>query len=424
MSGDRKPDDMSPAELLGALQEKVKAGDKAGAIAFIDLLKEKRRDEAEGGAAINAGIDRLMGVRLEDDAGKPRDPGDIEADIDAALVEPFAGELTPIPTDFERRKWIAPGWLPANRLSAIYGAGAVGKSRLALQIAAAAAGVVEDNRMLPWDPAAGGDIREQGDVPQCETGKKTLLVTWEDERAELGRRWRMLHNAGAVETWSPPDRIQIIDMREVGGPLWAPRKAGTRHISTAGEWTDAGLRLHATLEGFDLCIIDPLAAAYASSEIDRALVRQFTAAFDRIAEETECAVVLCGHPPKSDSKFSGSTDWRASVRSMLVLELDDPGSDDPGGRDDLKAPALKLDKASYAREGGRIWLRNRYETGGGDELPALAWFATTQDQARENAKKNEGGGRTTPKKPRTKSAGEQKNQESKPEVKVPYVYNT
>ena len=52
-------------------------------------------------------------------------------------------------------------------------------------------------------------------------------------------------------------------------------------------------------------------------------MRAFISAFDAAAEdcgEHGATVLLVGHPPKTDAKFSGSTDWRNGVRGMLLIE--------------------------------------------------------------------------------------------------------
>ena len=54
-------------------------------------------------------------------------------DADGA-AEPFPVEPADA-ADPEPRQWLIPGWLPRGRLASIYGRGAIGKSRLLLQIA-------------------------------------------------------------------------------------------------------------------------------------------------------------------------------------------------------------------------------------------------------------------------------------------------
>ena len=311
----------------------------------------------------------------------PADP-DLAAKVRAALHPPF--EVEPADeSDPPRREWLIRGWLPRGRLAAVYGRGEVGKSRLMLQVAHA---VTCGGFVLPWDPDVSAPDTVRGDVPEVTGGGRVLLVTWEDEADEVRRRWRMAHAAGAVTTDRMPAEIAILDMRRHGaGALWGPKGFG--HVSTRGDWTAAGRRVLAMLPDYDLAVLDPLASAYASSEIDRALVRGFAARLDSEAEAAGCAVMLSAHPSRTGEKEgsaeSGSTDWRNAVRSRWVLgpQQTAHNAHDAGknGRMDaqIDAPCLALDKASYAPGRGRVWLRSHYQRGGGGEWDKLAWFATT-----------------------------------------------
>ena len=111
-------------------------------------------------------------------------------------------------------------------------------------------------------------------------------------------------------------------------------------------------------------ILDPLAAAFALNENDRALfqtVRGFCSDWDGWARMAGCAVLLIAHPPKGTAKdgaarYSGSTDWRNAARAVWSLEkAGTPGTD---GKPDATTPAMRLtcDKASYARRPARLWL--------------------------------------------------------------------
>lgn len=349
------------------------------------ILEAVRRALSEPAAA--EGPDPLSAVMATAD---PADP-DLAGTLRAALTtppEPWGDDdlVTDDGPDPAPRRWLFGGWLPRGRLAALYGRGEAGKSRLALHLAHA---VALGGPMVPWDPDVRADA-VRGDVPVADDrgGGRVLLVTWEDEADEVRRRWRMAHRAGAVDCERMPAEIAILDMRRVGaGALWGPHGKGSGHVSTRGEWTEAGRRLLATLPAFDLAVIDPLASAYACSENDRALVRAFSAALDAAAEDGDCAVLLAGHPSRTGEDDpgaeSGSTDWRNAVRSRLVLApMDTAHAVKGGGRNGkdapVKAPALRQDKASYAAGGAHVWLRSHYEAGNGGRL---AWFATTAGAA-------------------------------------------
>jgi hypothetical protein len=181
------------------------------------------------------------------------------------------------------------------------------------------------------------------------------------------------------------DEIDVLDMRRHGaGALWAPDARGSGHVSTRGAWTDAGSRVLATLPGYDLVTLDPLAAAYACNENDRALVRAFASALDAAAEDADCAVVLSAHPSRSGEAGaggeSGSTDWRNAVRSRWVLARRYTGCV-TNQNESVEGLCLELDKASYASAAGRIWLRSHYERAENGDWDPMAWWATTALQA-------------------------------------------
>ena len=317
------------------------------------------------------------------------------------LSPAFEAELTPLPVNADPgpREMVVEGLIPAGRLSGLYGTGAAGKSRLSLQLAGAitaAAASGHDVPMLLTDPEAHSGTVRVPDVRACGNGR-VLLVTWEDERCELVRRWRAADAAGALPAGADPDRLRMLDMRSIGGPLWGPAPGGSGHTSTLGDWTTAGRRLLSTLQGFTLCLVDPVAAAYGSDENSRSLVRQFCSALDRAAEEAGCAVVLVGHRPKGQggnaAAYSGSTDWHAAVRCMLTLgtEMTDYGDNrrkvkKGGGKEEpapIYAPCLTREKVSYAAIADCVWLRSEFEPaepariGRTGSPMRLAWKATS-----------------------------------------------
>ena len=257
--------------------------------------------------------------------------------LPAPPAKPLQGASWMPDAPIPRRDWLLEGMLPAGRLSSLYGEGAIGKSLIAMQIAAA---VMHGGWPIAIDPelkpAAENIARHAAPKPIREPIGKVLWLTWEDEIDEFRRRWRMAANAGAVGHYdndanrtglnADPKNLTLVNMREIanGGPLWAPGEtAGSSHISSRAIWTAAGRDFLLSLKGHALAVIDPLAAAFGSNENDRALVRQFTAALDGEAERSNCAVLLIAHPPKSKDSggYSGSTDWRNSVRASYHLEV-------------------------------------------------------------------------------------------------------
>ena len=79
------------------------------------------------------------------------------------------------------REWLIPEWLPASRVCLLSGPGAVGKSRLALQLAVAVASGVRV--WLKSGPPA--DVAKTGGRAG---GAVAVIASWEDEPDELARR--------------------------------------------------------------------------------------------------------------------------------------------------------------------------------------------------------------------------------------------
>ena len=263
------------------------------------------------------------------------------------------GELPPPAA----REWIVKGWIPAGRVSMLTGEGGRGKSKLALMLAAELARQGSRDIAAPegggrWMPG-GPELGIAGPAP-------VVFASWEDERDEVLRRlhdWPgAQHNTPTVLKERLGDRLAYLDMSE-RGPIWAP--TGSGHTSNLGAITRAGTQLRAECQrrGAKLLILDPLAAAYACNENDRALVRGFLADWNGWAARIGCAVLIVAHPPKTGEGYSGSTDWRNAVRALLVL---DEGKD---SKEENKRDRLRADKMSYAKR-PPPW-RSRTGHGGG-----------------------------------------------------------
>ena len=158
----------------------------------------------------------------------------------AEPVTDWTGEPPP-------REWLLPGWLAVGRVHLLTGAGGRGKSRLALQLAAALASDAPA-WPVPWptaDERAGGLPNERHPVTLPCTlagGVPVVIASWEDEAAEVHRRLR----AQPVPVAELDDRLHYVDCAE-WGPLWAPQE-GSRHVQTVAELTAAGRRLRRLCE--------------------------------------------------------------------------------------------------------------------------------------------------------------------------------
>lgn len=248
----------------------------------------------------------------------------------------FAGE------DVPPRQWHVPELIPARTVTMLSGDGGLGKSTLALQLAAATC------LGKPWL----GRTPRSGDV---------LYLSAEDDADELHRRLHeiALHYDVGLEDLSGLHLLPLADQEATlaiegqGGvltptTLWA---AISRHV--ARQVGKARL---------NLVVLDSLADVFAGNEVNRAHARQFIAQLRRLAIDCSVSVLILAHPSlsgmSSGSGMSGSTHWNNSVRSRLYMAR--PDSED--GIPDPDARVLRLMKANYT--GAIPDMRLRRKIGG------------------------------------------------------------
>lgn len=241
----------------------------------------------------------------------------------------------------EDRRWLVVGWVALGELNSLYGAGATGKSLLALQLAYCAAGG------LPWLGLK---------TEKC----KVLFVSCEDDRRELARRHVSIKAAlgypvgnpfGDLSVWDrtgEDNRLAIEDGKGgvTAGPFMAELKAALAELKPG------------------LLVLDTLADIFGGNENNRVHVNAFlkTTLGGLIAARRktgdELTILALGHPSKpptgkesKPAEFSGSTAWENAVRSRLTLRRPD------GAGADLRV--LERGKANYA--------------GGDDDALSLIW---------------------------------------------------
>ena len=173
-------------------------------------------------------------------------------------------------------------------------------------------------------------------------GGKVIWATWEDEADEIKRRLYAAADGGLIADQPDWSELHVVNMRPHGA-IWN------------GDWTAAGRDFIRMIRGYDLAVVDPVASAYEGNENDRAAVRSFTSKLDAAAEHGGCTVLLIGHPPKAgDEGYSGSTDWQASVRSMLVIDLEKVSIK---GEKEGVAMRLKHTKSNYSLSMPNLYLK-------------------------------------------------------------------
>ena len=294
-------------------------------------------------------------------------------------------ETTDLTASVEPRRWVVADWLPAGRVTRLSSHGGSGKSYLALELAAAvASGQDPDDAGLAYGPfralhgvgpavlsrrpavyahdeARAYEAQRTGTLFRLADNvgpRRVFFMSWEDERAEFRRRTQWLPSR-RVEHLA--DRLRVIHA-EGRHPLWGPR--GRDYRDAACGLTRNGGVLEAEIREASpaLVILDPVAAAFAGNENDRAAVRQWLSHLNALARETGAAILLISHPPKhSGHTYSGSTDWDNGVRAAWSLDPEVvPGvecEDADGKYIKPRGLALTLTKSNYSRAGLRLWLR-------------------------------------------------------------------
>lgn len=238
--------------------------------------------------------------------------------------------------DVEPREWLIDQLLPAGELTLFTGDGGVGKSRLMLQIAGKLA--------CGWGGTPWQSKERQRGFSNNQDKRRVYIASWEDDQDEYKRRLLTAQSRlGWMDQGVFTDQVKYVNMRKDGrGPLWGVPEGENRYNRASILPVGEVLLKQAVAFDADVLVLDPLSAAFGGEENDRAGVREFTNHFSGWANRNNCAVVILGHPPKSEATYSGSTGWKADPRAMWFL-----GRDERDG-DDAARYKFEVTKLSYA----------------------------------------------------------------------------
>ncbi|MBY5325498.1 AAA family ATPase [Rhizobium leguminosarum] len=251
---------------------------------------------------------------------KPNGPATVH------VINPADWHGEQVPT----REWYCEGLIPMRTVTILNGDGGVGKSLLALQLAAAGAMGLDT---LGMEPLAG----------------RTLVLGAEDDADEFQRRLDDIaraHGKG-LEVLS---MLRLIPLADRDALLAVPDRAQVMQPTPL--WR--GIETYARDFKPKLIILDTAADLFGGDEIKRSQVRQFIAMLRKLAMEIDCAIVLLAHPSvqgmQSGTGTSGSTAWNNSVRSRLYLTKGDKDADP-----DIRI--MKTMKANYGKTGDEIRIK-------------------------------------------------------------------
>jgi RecA-family ATPase len=264
---------------------------------------------------------------------------DLTDEVQAAdIAEPLAfidmsnWDAEPAPP----RLWSVRDRIPLRQPTLFSGEGAIGKTLLALQLAAAHALGRDWIGMLP----------EPGPA---------IYFGAEDDADELRRR---------IADIAAHYHVSVADL--IAGGLHLASFAGKNAVLGATNRTGTieptplyGQMHQAVCETKPkMLVIDTSADVFAGNENDRMQVRQFVGLLRRLAIDGNCSVLLCSHPSltgiNNGSGLSGSTGWHNSVRARMFFRT---AATEQGQEPDPELRELLFMKNNYGPIGAKVLLR-------------------------------------------------------------------
>jgi RecA-family ATPase len=254
--------------------------------------------------------------------------------------------LTPLPfisvVDWQdqpvpARRWLVPDRIPMAKVSLLTGNGAIGKTTVALQLAAATV------RGTDW---LGGVIDEPGPA---------MFISSEEDAEELHHRVNAVAGHFGI-TCRDLAGLHLHSTVEDDNTNGANTVLATVDRSGVVQPQPLFLRLQAAACSIrpKLIVIESAADLFAGDESKRPQVAQFIWLLKRLAIKTDAAVLLLAHPSltgmNTGTGLSGSTQWHNGPRARMYLDASD-NQDDPTLR------VLKVMKNNYGPPGEQIKLR-------------------------------------------------------------------
>ena len=227
------------------------------------------------------------------------------------------------------RRYIVDEWLIRGTGALLVGEDGIGKSLLAQQLATCVAA---------GKPFLGLKTEQVS----------ALYISCEDDEEELWRRQRAINAAiGLPLDAAPAGLSSLVGHLDVDlGAFDDKHRFKVSRVYNAIVET-------ARTRGTGLIILDNVSHFFTGNEIVRREVASFCAAVDRMAKQTDAAVLFLAHPNKSGAEYSGSTGWSAHVRQRWFLDRPDVD----GVALDRDTRILRKSKANYSQSGVEIDFR-------------------------------------------------------------------
>lgn len=317
-------DEPGAAHVAGVL--KVLAGVAAQAVALKLPDLPPKGDVSDwldfkGGIGSNSAFDL---ARLAENALSAPKSGDLIALDDVADWEGLA-----VPP----RRWFVKDWLPIGEAALLTGAGSIGKSLVAQQLAATG--------------SAGRAFLGVDTTPM-----RTLYITCEDGREEAQRRHKdiatmlrvsITRGQCLVKSWKGELDLELVTFD------------AERRLRPTPRFNQ--LRATVLQLGVRFLVLDNTSHLFGGDENVKREVAAFVNLLNGLAAEMDGVVLLLGHPNKTGlnnpdaggaNQFGGSVAWENQVRSRMFMS---------GVKDDADARELTNPKANYSAKGSKITFR-------------------------------------------------------------------
>ncbi len=311
-----------------------------------DVSKDVQREMA-------AQLQRDLAISLPEDAeGKAKVTRDRQVLIDGIKTLDRIVNRPQIEVEslkdrtLEDRNWLLYPLLPSAEVTLCTGQGGFGKSYLLLQIACLLTAGFNDSALTKEKIQAMTPYHYflQPQINDLDYTKPSPVVyaSYEDNLDEINRRIHYIFGRFAFAE-SRQHKIlshfHPVPMRQ-HGPVWAPDLG--KHIQTRSQATDAARQLQKICKArkAKLLIIDPLSAGFYGDENSKAEAYAFINWWAAWGEDTQTAVLISAHLPKSTearrSGYSGAAAWEGAVRSLFTLDRFDLNENEEGEREKEK----------------------------------------------------------------------------------------